>query len=275
MPECLSTKKLSFETDKFPLLGGRNYTVVISGERYPVTVTFSNGLRHPLFKGGIATRGEVESTIDRMAEHIAARYQSRRLLAINVLEGGTPFYERVVGYLETRLDIKRSSIKIRTYAGSEAGDVRIIEPLVDHRGDEIRALSGLTVLVLDDLLDKGLTILHLLRNYLPALGERVDTAVYFLFEKETVYRPAEVDEFLACYNELNGFAIPDEWIVGYGPDFTLPAGGRAEKPLHLCRKLPDGGVYAFNEDIARKLIAEYHRSPDSIRSQLEPYVSEN
>lgn len=275
MPRCLSTKILSFETGKFPLLDPKNHTVEISGERYPVAVAFSNGSKYALFKGGIATRAEVESTIDRMIEHIVARYQSRHLLAVNLLEGGTPFYERVVGYLETRLNIKRSSIKIQTYAGSEAGDVHIIRPLVDHRGDEIRSLSGFTVLIFDDLLDKGLTILYLLRDYLPGLGEPVETVVYFLFEKETAYRPAEVDEFLESYNKLNGFAVPDEWIVGYGPDFTLPAGGKAGKPLHLCRKLPDGGVYAFNNDMAQKLIAEYHHSPDFIRSQLEPYVSEN
>ena len=75
-------------------------------------------------------------------------------------------------------------------------------------------------------------------------------------------------------NLLNGRRVPDEWIVGYGPNRSLP-GGKTAKPLHLFRAELPGGMYAFRREIEPRLTAEYQRDPTSVARQLSVYVTEH
>ena len=75
-------------------------------------------------------------------------------------------------------------------------------------------------------------------------------------------------------NLLNGRRVPDEWIVGYGPNLSLP-GGKTAKPLHLFRGELPGGMYAFRREIEPRPTAEYQRDPTSVARQLSVYVTEH
>jgi hypoxanthine phosphoribosyltransferase len=226
-------------------------------------------------QGGLITGGEVEQIANDIAKRIVENHTGKTVLLIEILEGALSFSRRVVKSInkhDPQLNYTLTSIKIRSYEnGSRAGSHRIDRPLVDEQHREIRTLSKFdTVIVLDDLIDSGGTYAWLVQEYLPDLNPGKITAC-FMLEKIRPRSP-EVEEALDD-NVLIGVQVPDVWVVGYGPDITLP--GTAElPPLHLCRGELPGGVYGFNSNIEQQLIAAYHADPTAITEQLRNYITE-
>jgi len=85
-------------------------------------------------------------------------------------------------------------------------------------------------------------------------------------------RAREVDEVLAGCLLSSGKPVPDEWLVGYGLDLALP-GGVDGVTLHLFRQALPGGIYAFNEGIEPRLMAECRAHPQGVVHQLGVYLS--
>lgn len=270
------TKSLSTDTERFPLLYEGSSTVYSNqGVRYPLTLRFVDNSIHPLLIGGLITEGEVEQIAEATAQYILDNHAEETILLIEILEGALSYSRRVVRslkQLDRQLHFTLTSIKIRSYEdGSRAGSHRIDRPLVDGQQREIRTLSEYhSVIVLDDLIDSGGTFAWLAREYLPDLSPRKIEAC-FMLEKVRPRSP-EVEEILAG-NVLIGVRVPDVWVVGYGPDITLPGTGELA-PLHLCRGELPGGVYAFNSDIEQQLIKIYHSGPHSFVDQLRSYITE-
>jgi hypoxanthine-guanine phosphoribosyltransferase len=207
-----------------------------------------------------------------VADHIVGRGRAERVLLVNVLEGGTPFYERVLGHLRsTPLRCEEAFVKVQRYTGSHADRSTEGSELLDATGRPVESLRSFDrVAVLDDLLDSGETLAWLVDASLLPLGARGIHA-YFMLEKDVRRRP-ELVEVLRL-NPLSGRRVPDEWIVGYGPNITLPGDG-ATQPLHLLRGELPGGMYAFNRAIEPRLTSEYRREPAFIEKQLSVYVTE-
>lgn len=273
MGKCILTRGLSQDANTFPLL--ENDSVPFSDGDYPVSVSFSDDSIHPLFKGGIATREDIETAVDGIAQDIADRYRGKKQLIVNILEGGTHFYEGIMTRLRVPIAqsefIAGGSVKVQRYAGTEARGLTIVRPLQDEHGNEITDLSPFdAVILLDDLVDTGGTPIPLIHQY---RGEARELAVYFLFEKDNPQRLKDIGDFLSHYNPLNGISVPNEWIVGHGPNISLP-GKDSIPPLHLFRELPDGGLYAFNDVIEDRLIEEYQKGPEFIKGQLQSYVTD-
>jgi len=267
---------LSPDKEHFPLLyDGSRAVHIHRGCCYPLTMRFADNIVHPVMKGGLVTTKEVEQIAEATARFILQHHVNETVLLVEILEGALSYSRRVVRSikkLDPQLNYTRTSIKIRSYEdGSRAGSHRIDQPLIDERQREIRSLREYdTVIVLDDLIDSGGTFAWLAREYLPDLGPRKIEAC-FMLEKVRPRNP-EVEEVLS-ENVLIGVRVPDVWVVGYGPDITLP--GKAElPPLHLCRGELPGGVYAFNSDIEQQLIAAYHADPAAVIDQLSMYITE-
>jgi hypoxanthine-guanine phosphoribosyltransferase len=267
---------LSSDKGRFPLLyDGSSAVHIHLNVRYPLTIRFSDNTVHPVMKGGLITEQEVEQIAEATAQYIVDNHAGETVLLIEILEGALSFSRRVVSSIEKldpQLHYSLTPIKIRSYEyGSRAGRHRIDQPLIDERHQEIRTLNNFdTVIVLDDLIDSGGTFAWLVREYLPDLSpEKIEAC--FMLEKVRPRHP-EVEEVLAGI-VLIGVQVPDFWVVGYGPDITLP--GTAElAPLHLCRGELPGGVYAFNSEIEQQLITAYHADPTVIIDQLRSYITE-
>ena len=267
---------LSSDKERFPLLyDGSSAVHTHRGVRYPLTMRFADDTVHPVMKGGLITEREIEQIAEAVAQHIVENHAGETVLLIEILEGALSFSRRVFNSIkkhDPQLLCTLTSIKIRSYEdGSRAGSHRIDQPLVDEQHQEIRTLSKHDIIiVLDDLIDSGGTYAWLVREYLPDLNPRKIGACFML--EKVRPRNAAAEEALAG-NVLIGAQVPDVWVVGYGPDITLP--GTAElPPLHLCRGELPGGVYGFNSDIEQQLIAAYHADPTAITDQLRNYITE-
>ena len=158
---------------------------------------------------------ELEKAIDRVAVRLNIELRDTHPLFVCVMKGGLPFTWDLMR--RVNLDIELDFVRARRYTETTGGD------LVVERDISVD-LKGKTVVLIDDILDAGVTIGTLKRTY-QDLAQRVFTCV--LVNKE-VEREEPIEPDFAAVR------CPDLFIVGRGMDFE----GR-------YRQLP--AIYAFKD----------------------------
>lgn len=149
----------------------------------------------------VATRVQISRRVRALGRRIAADYAGHRLHMITILRGGLCFLTDLSR--ETDLPLSIDCLGITSYAAGGSGRVRITKDLDED-------IAGLDVLIVEDIVDTGLTLHTILR----ALRERdpASVAVCTLFDRP-YRRIAEVPL------RYVGFEAPDEFLIGYGLDF--------------------------------------------------------
>ena len=146
---------------------------------------------------------ELQQRIGELAAEISRDYASRDLLLIGVLKGAVFF----LGDLMRRLTVSSECdfMAISSYgSGTESsGVVRILKDLD-------APIAGRNVLVVEDIVDSGLTLSYLLRT-LAARGPQ-SLEVCALLTK-----PSRREVDLTC--RYVGFEIPNRFVIGYGLDY--------------------------------------------------------
>ena len=148
--------------------------------------------------------GRIQERVAELAEQIAADYASRPVTIIGVLTGSLMFLADLVRHLD--LPLRIGLIQASSYRGAVTtpGELHIQpELLPDVRGRHI--------LLLDDILDTGQTLAHLVRHLTCLEPASIRVAV-LLRKKGRQKVPLEPDY---C-----GFEIPDAFVVGYGLDYN-------------------------------------------------------
>ncbi len=247
-------------SDSFPLLHGDGK------DGCPATIIFQDGTESPLFSSGIISAEKINQQAELVAAKISADF--RRPLIVEVLEGARMFCSRVCSVLNKMGEtFKRAEIKVISYSGTKAGSHKVIIPLIDDRGRRLDNLSQYDVVIIDDLMDTGNTMIWLIDNYLPQFKPRSLSAA-FMLEKDRK-RSGEVDKFITANHIIRGQRTVDEWLVGFGLDMSLDG---PDKSIHLFRKLPE--VYAFNRSIEKRFFKEYNENSFFFIRQIKNYISE-
>lgn len=159
---------------------------------------------------------ELDRAIDRVAVRLNIELRDTKPVFVCVMKGGLPFTWDLMR--RTNLDIEMDFIRAQRYTEREGGE------LVVERDVGID-LAGKTVVLIDDILDRGVTISYLRQEY-QKVAERVYSCV--LVDKKTTRDcPIEAD-FVAV-------TCPDVYIVGRGMDYE----GR-------YRQLP--AIYTWKEE---------------------------
>lgn len=159
------------------------------------------------------TATEVETRIRAIAEEIITDYKAAHPLFVCLLKGAAPFASALMTEI-TRLDPdfhpEMDYMTISTYGdGRTAGQSRVVMDLAPNT-----VVSGRTVIVLDDCLDKGHTA-HFTGEHL-RLNGAADVKLVVLAQKEV-----ERENDLSA--DIYGFIAPDTWLVGMGMDDTSVA----------------------------------------------------
>ena len=160
---------------------------------------------------------EISARVTALAHEIAAS-EPRGLLAIIVLKGGFVFAADLVRALAgegVRLEIEFISLSSYGSRLKTSGEVRVVRDI------EVE-VAGRDVLIIDDVLDSGLT-LKFARDLMRSRGAR-RAAIAVMIDKPAGRR-AEVEA------DYVGFTCPDYFVVGYGMDAA-----------HAFRELPYIGV---------------------------------
>jgi hypoxanthine phosphoribosyltransferase len=146
---------------------------------------------------------KLAARIAELGEQITADYQGKRLLLLGVLKGAVLFLVDLARQIRLPLEIDFMATSSYGASTKSSGIVRILKDLED-------SVEGQHILVVEDIVDSGLTLDYLLRS-LEARGP-ASIKVCGLLVKD---RPRELNIPV----DYSGFVIPDRFVVGYGLDF--------------------------------------------------------
>jgi hypoxanthine phosphoribosyltransferase len=152
----------------------------------------------------LITTEQIQQRISELAEQLRADYRGRSITIVGVLTGSLMFLADLVRRLDVPLRI--GLIQASSYRGATTSAGRL------HVNAELYPdLRGRHVLLLDDILDTGQTLNHLVRHLQEVGAQSIRTAVLL---RKTGRQTHEVQV------DYIGFDIPDEFVVGYGLDYN-------------------------------------------------------
>jgi hypoxanthine phosphoribosyltransferase len=145
----------------------------------------------------------IQKRVRELGERIAADYRGKTPHLIGILKGASIFHADLVRSID--LGVTFDFIAVASYGGETktSGEVRILKDL-----DE--SLEGKDVLLVEDILDTGLTLHYLIQN-LKSRGPKSLKVVALLNKPSRREIQVPVDYV--------GFEIPDRFVIGYGLDY--------------------------------------------------------
>jgi hypoxanthine phosphoribosyltransferase len=152
----------------------------------------------------LITEEQLQQRIAELGAQITEEYEGKRLLLLCVLKGAVIFLVDLARQIQLSLEIDFMAVSSYGASTQSSGIVRILKDLED-------SVEGQHILVVEDIVDSGLTLDYLLRS-LTARGP-ASIKVCGLLLKD---RPRE----LSIPIDYVGFTIPDKFVVGYGLDFA-------------------------------------------------------
>ncbi len=151
----------------------------------------------------IATEAELQSRIAELAAQVDADYKDKNVLLVGVLKGAIMAMADLTRALQIHIEMDWMAVSSYGSGTKSSGVVRILKDLD-------RDITGRHVLIVEDIVDTGLTLSWLTSNLLSRGAATVEIL--------TILRKPE-----AAKVEVNvkyvGFDIPTEFVVGYGLDF--------------------------------------------------------
>jgi hypoxanthine phosphoribosyltransferase len=152
----------------------------------------------------IITADQIRDKIAELAVRIDADYADREVLLVGVLKGAAMFMSDLARALQRPSTMEFMAVSSYGSSHRTSGVVRILKDLD-------RDISGQHVLVVEDIIDSGLTLSWLLKN-LQSRGPASMEIVSLLRKSDAA--KVEVDV------KYVGFDIPNAFVVGYGLDYA-------------------------------------------------------
>jgi hypoxanthine phosphoribosyltransferase len=147
---------------------------------------------------------EIQDRIRELGAEIARDYSGRNPLLIGVLKGAFLFLSDLMRAADIPLNVEFMAISSYGAEMRSSGEVRILKDL------DV-AIEGRDILVVEDIVDTGLTLSYLLAN-LKSRGAASVKLAALLDKYERREKEVAIDYL--------GFKIPDKFVVGYGLDFA-------------------------------------------------------
>lgn len=147
---------------------------------------------------------EIADKISTLSKQVTEDYRGKDLLLVGVLKGAFVFMADLARGIELPLEFDFMAVSSYGSATKSSGVVRILKDL-DYE------ISGRHVLLVEDIIDSGLTISYLLR-YLEARGPESLEICSLFWKKGEQAVPLDV--------KYPGFEIPPVFVVGYGLDYA-------------------------------------------------------
>jgi hypoxanthine phosphoribosyltransferase len=152
----------------------------------------------------LITEEQIRDKVRELGAQITNDYAATSVTLVSVLKGSLPFMADLMRAIEIPVTI--DLMEVSSYGGATtetSGLVRILKDLSS-------SIAGKDVLIVEDIIDTGLTLNYLLR-YLRGKNPR-SLRICALLDK-----PAR--RLVEIHIDYRGFEIPDEFVVGYGLDF--------------------------------------------------------
>ena len=151
----------------------------------------------------IATEEQLKARVAELAAQVDADYEGKNLLLVGVLKGAIMAMADLTRAMQTHLEMDWMAVSSYGSGTKSSGVVRILKDLD-------RDITGRNVLIVEDIVDTGLTLSWLKAN-LESRGA-ADVQILTILRKPEAAK-VEVDV------KYVGFDIPKDFVVGYGLDF--------------------------------------------------------
>ncbi len=152
----------------------------------------------------LISKEELDRQVEQLGSRISKDYEGKELVIIGVLKGGFIFLADLARKITIPVDLDFISVSSYGDSSKSSGVVKIIKD-VDIN------ISGKHVLIVEDIIDTGLTLNHLV-ELLKTRGP-LSVKICAALDKPS-RRKAEV------HVEYKGIEIPDEFVIGYGLDYV-------------------------------------------------------
>ena len=152
----------------------------------------------------LISQEEIDAALVTLGEQITRDYAGRSLLLVGVLKGAFVVMADLARHIALPLEFDFMAVSSYGAATKTSGVVRILKDL-DHD------LDGLDVLLVEDIVDSGLTLKYLLKNLAARKPASLEVAALL---RKTGLQKVPLDL------RYVGFEIPPEFVVGYGLDFA-------------------------------------------------------
>jgi hypoxanthine phosphoribosyltransferase len=167
---------------------------------------------------------EIRTKIDELAAQIDADYDDREPLLVGVLKGAAMFMSDLARALNRPSTMEFMAVSSYGSATTSSGVVRILKDLD-------RDIAGQHVLIVEDIIDSGLTLSWLLKNL--STRNPASIEVVALLRKPDAVKVEVPVKYI-------GFEIPNDFVVGYGLDYAeryrdLPYIGRLKPAVYSAK----------------------------------------
>ena len=152
----------------------------------------------------LVTEEEIRTRISEMGRELTERFQGKNPLFLGVLKGSFVFMADLVRACPLNSDLEFIAVSSYQNATTSSGRVQITH-------DVQQDVTGRDIIIVEDILDSGNT-LAFLKDYLMTKGAASITIVTLLDKPSRRAKAVTAD--------LAGFVVPDEFVVGYGLDFS-------------------------------------------------------
>lgn len=145
---------------------------------------------------------QIQQKVKELGAQISKKFKGEDLIAICVLKGSFIFYSDLIRSVEN--DVVCEFFGVSSYHGtSSSGEVKVTLDLSS-------AIEGKHVLLVEDIIDTGLTM-NYLKNNLQSRKPKSLTTIALLEKPDALKVPCTID--------MVGFKIPNDFVVGYGLDY--------------------------------------------------------
>lgn len=160
---------------------------------------------HPDVEKVLFSEEDIADTVKRLGAQISEDYKGKDLVLIAVLRGAVVFMGDLMRAIDTDLAIDFMAVSSYGNGTKSSGTVRIIKDLdIDIKGRD--------VLIVEDILDSGLTLKYLMKNLASRKPASLEVATFLW--KDVEGKQAAIDP------KYVGTHCPDEFVVGYGLDYA-------------------------------------------------------
>jgi len=152
----------------------------------------------------LVTEEQIATRLAEMGQSITEDYEGKDLLLVAVLKGAFMVMADLVRHIRLPIDIDFMAVSSYGEATHTSGVVRILKDLD-------REIAGRHVLIVEDIIDSGLTLEYLRRNL--EVREPASLEIATLLLKSGLQRVPIAVKYI-------GFEIPPDFVIGYGLDLV-------------------------------------------------------
>lgn len=159
---------------------------------------------HPDIREILVTQDQIAEKVKLMGAEISRDYAGKEVILVCVLKGAVVFLSDLIRYLQFETIVDYVDWSSYGSSTSSSGVFRILRDLEEN-------VESRHVLIIEDIIDSGLTLHYLLRHIRGRNPASVKVAA--MFDKPSRRK-------IEASADYCGFTVPDEFVVGYGLDYN-------------------------------------------------------